>query len=254
MTATIEQRRDGVRGQAIAVAVPVVSLGIVLTAILTVALSVLGLVLGLVVTAVVAAIRVRTFGSSTDRRIIDAFATRPATDVPAAAGFCNLVGGLGASVGVDVSDLRVLDDDGCNLLVVDDGRGSPAIMVTSGLLGAVSRVELEGVVARALVQIRRGDAAAVVSELAMDRAPDVKVIRTLVGGRSVLEDPERDVVLDREAVGITRYPPGLAGALAACRRGTTGVAGVDPTTAPLWLADPTGRWPLDDRIEVLELL
>jgi len=254
VTATIEQRRDGRRGQAVAVAVPVVSLGLVLTAILTVVLSVVGLALGLVLTVAVTVVRVRRFGTSTDRRIIDAFPTRPAADVPVAAGFCNLVGGLGASVGVDVTDLRVLDDEGCNLLVVDDGRGSPAIMVTSGLLGAASRVELEGVVARALVQIRRGDAAAVVSELAMDRAPDVKVIRTLVGGPSILDDPDRDVLLDREAVGITRYPPGLAGALAACRRGTTRVAGADAATAPLWLADPSGQWPLDDRIEVLELL
>jgi len=254
VTATIEQRRYGVRGRSLAVAVPVVSLGLVLTAILTVVLSVVGLVVGAVITVVATVVRVRTFGASTDRRVIGAFVTRSAETDPAAAGFCNLVAGLGASVGVDVTDLRVVDDDGCNLLVVDDGKGGPSIMVTSGLLGALSRVELEGVVARALVQIRQGDAAAVVAELAMDRAPDVKVIRNLVGGPSVLDDPDRDVVLDRDAVGITRYPPGLMGALAACRRGTTRVAGADPATAPLWLADPTGRGSLDDRIEVLELL
>lgn len=254
MTATIEQRREGIRGRSVAVAVPVVALGIVLTAILTVALSVVGLVIGTVVTAAATVVRVRTFGSSNDRRIVDAFASRPASTVPAAAGFCNLVAGLGASVGVDVADLRVVDDEGCNLLVVDDGKGGSVMMVTSGLLGALSRVELEGVVARALMQIRTGDAALVVAELAMDRAPDVKVIRNLFGGPSVLDDPDRDLMLDRDAVGITRYPPGLMGALDACRRGTTRVAGADPATAPLWLADPTGHRALDERIEVLGLL
>lgn len=254
MAATIEQRRDGIRGRSFAVAVPVVALGIVLTAILTVVLSLVGLVIGAVVTAAATIVRIRTFGSANDRRIVDAFATRPAGDVPAAAGFCNLVIGLGASVGVDVADLRVVDDEGCNLLVVDDGKGGSVMMVTSGLLGALSRVELEGVVARALMQIRTGDAAVVVSELAMDRAPDVKVIRNLIGGPSVLDDPDRDLMLDRDAVGITRYPPGLMGALDACRRCTTRVAGADPATAPLWLADPTGHRTLDERIEVLGLL
>lgn len=254
MTTSIEQRRDGARGRSFAVAVPVVALGIVLTAILTVVLSIVGLALGVVVTAAATVVRVRTFGSSTDRRIVDAFTTRPATTVPAAAGFCNLVAGLGASVGVEVGDLRVVDDEGCNLLVVDDGKGASAIMVTSGLLDVLSRVELEGVVARALVQIRQGDAAAVVAELAMDRAPDVKVIRTLIGGPSIVDDPDRDVLLDRDAVGVTRYPPGLLGALDACRRHTTRVAGADPVTAPLWLADPTGVRSLDERIEVLGLL
>lgn len=254
MTATIEQRREGIRGRSLAIAVPVVTLGIVLTAILTVVLSVVGLVIGAAVTVVAAVVRVRTFGSSTDRRIVDAFTTRPAGAVPAAAGFCNLVAGLGASVGVDVADLRVLDDEGCNLLVVDDGAGGSVMMVTTGLLDALSRVELEGVVARALMQIRTGDAAVVVTELAMDRASDVKVVRNLIGGPSVLDDPDRDLMLDRDAVGITRYPPGLMGALDACRRRTTRVAGADPSTAPLWLADPSGHHGLDDRIEVLGLL
>lgn len=254
MTATIEQRRDGMRGRSFAVAVPVVALGVVLTAILTVVLSGVGLLVGAVITAAATVVRVRTFGASIDRRIVDAFSTRPASAVPAAAGFCNLVAGLGASVGVDVTDLRVVDDEGCNLLVVDDGKGGSVMMATSGLLGALSRVELEGVVARALMQIRTGEAAAVVAELAMDRAPDVKVIRNLIGGRSVLDDPDRDLMLDRDAVGITRYPPGLMGALDVCRRATTRVAGADPATSALWLADPTGHRTLDERIEVLGLL
>ena len=254
VTATIEQHSAGTRGRNIAVAVPVVAIGIIVPAIAFVVLSVVGLVLGLVLTAVATIVRVRTFGTATDRRIVDAFTTMPAESVPAAAGFRNLAAGLGASIGVEVDDLRVLDDPGCNLLVVDDGKGHPVVVVTTGMLAALSRVELEGVVARALVQIRQGDAAAVVDELAMDRAPDIKVVRSLIGGPSVLDDPDRDVLLDRAAVAVTRYPPGLLGALEVCRRSGTAVAGADPATTPLWIVDPSGAASLDERIEVLGLL
>lgn len=254
MTATIEHQPSGSRGQAVAVAVPVVCIGLILTAILTVVLSLIGLAIGLVVTLVVTVVRVRTFGVSTDRRVTGAFTTIPAADVPAASGFCNLAEGLSASVGVDVPDLRVLDDPGCNLLVVDSGTGRTSMMVTTGLLDAVTRVELEGAVARALVQIRQGDAAAVLRDLAIDRAPDVKVVRSLVGGRSATDDPDRDVLLDQAAVTVTRYPPGLMGALEACRHRTTAVVGSDPATSALWLADPAGHASLDHRIEALGLL
>lgn len=250
----IEHQPSGSRGRSIAVAVPAICVGLILTAILTVLLSVIGLVVGLVLTAIVVAVRVRTFGASTDRRVLDAFTTMPASDVEDAVGFCNLAEGLSDSVGVDVPALLVLDDPGCNVLVVAGRSGDASVMITSGLLAALTRVELEGVVARSLVQIRRGDAAAVLDELAVDRAPDVKAVRSLVGGRTVTDDPDRDVLLDRAAVAITRYPPGLAGALEACRRRTTAVHGADPATIGLWLADPTGRDPLDHRIEALGLL
>lgn len=237
-----------------AVAVPVVCLGLILTAILTLVLSLIGLVIGLAITVVAVIARLRTFGTSTDRRVIDSFRTTPAVEVASAAGFCNLAEGLSTSIGVDVPDLLVLEEPACNLLVVDNGTDRSSIMVTTGLLAALTRVELEGAVARALVQIRQGDAAAVLDDLAVDRAPDVKVVRSLLGGRSVADEPDRDVLLDRAAVTITRYPPGLMGALDACRRGTTVVAGADPATTALWLADPAGRSSLDHRIEALGLL
>ena len=254
MTATIDISARGTRGRAVAVAVPVVCVGLILTAILTVVLSIIGLVIGLVLTAVVTAVRVRTFGRSFDRRILEPFTTIAAESSPAAAGLCNLAEGLATSVGVDVPDLRVLADPGCNVLVVDGGTDRAVVIVTSGLLEALTRVELEGVVARALVQIRQGDAAAVLADLAIDRAPDVKVLRNIVGGPSVTDDPDRAVLLDRAAVSATRYPPGLEGALDACRRGTTAVAGADASTAALWLADPLGRESLDHRVAALGLL
>lgn len=254
MTATIEQQPGETRGRAIAVAVPVICAGIILTAILTVLLAVVGLVIGVVVTAIAVVVRERRFGRSTGRQILESFTTVAADRIATAAGASNLVDGLASSVGVDPPDLRVLDEDACNALVVDEGQGRTTIVVTSGLLASLSRVELEAVVARSLVQLRQGDAAAVVAEIALDRAPDVKVVRSVVGGRSRLDDPDRDVLLDRAAVSVTRYPPGLAGALDACRRGSTVVKGADPATSALWLADPNGRADLDHRIEALGLL
>lgn len=254
MTATIEQQPDNDRGRSIAVAVPVVCIGIILTAILTVLLSVVGLVLGVVATVVAVVVRVRRFGRSMGHRVLEPFTTVDARELADGSGLCNLAEGLSTSVGVDVPELRVLSDEGCNALVVDDGEGRTTIVVTTGLLAALSRIELEAVVARSLVQLRQGDAAAALAQLAVDRAPDVKVVRSLVGGRSRFDDPDRDVLLDRAAVSITRYPPGLMAALDACRRGSTAVRGADPATAALWLADPLGRVALDHRIEALGLL
>ncbi len=255
MTATIDMPNDA-RGSSfvVAVAVPVVCIGIIVTAALTLFLSLVGLLVGIVLTVVAVVVRVRTFGASTDLHILDAFATVDALEVDAAANLCNLAEGLATSVGVATPELRVLDDAGCNTLVVDNGKGRTALVVTTGLLEALSRVELEGVVARALVQIRQGDAAAAVARIAIDRAPDVKVIGTVFGGGSRFDDPDRDVLLDRAAASATRYPPGLMGALDQCRQRTTAVAGADPATTSLWLADPTGGGSLDHRIEALELL
>lgn len=254
MTATIDHQPGRSRGRTIAVALPIICAGLILTAILTVVLSFVGLVIGLVLTAVAAVVRVRRFGANTGRRVLQGLTTVDARDVADAAGLCNLTDGLSTSVGVESPDLRVLTDEACNALVVDEGQGHGTIVVTSGLLATLSRVELEGVVARSLVQLRQGDASAALDEIAIDRAPDIKVVRNLVGGRTWIDDPDRDVLLDRAAVSVTRYPPGLMGALLACRRGSTAVASADPATAALWLVDPSGRASLDDRIEALGLL
>jgi len=77
-------------------------------------------------------------------------------------------------------------------------------------------------------------------------------------------DPRRDVDADAAGVRLTRYPPGLASALAKLRDAGTVVPAATRATAPLWLAAPLAddaarrrfdlHPPLDERIRVLEAL
>ena len=71
----------------------------------------------------------------------------------------NLVQGLSLAGGVGEPELHVIDDAGRNAAVVANGDRA-AIVTTTGLLGALDRISLEGVVAEALVRIRSGDAEA----------------------------------------------------------------------------------------------
>jgi hypothetical protein len=58
---------------------------------------------------------------------------------------------------------------------------------------------------------------------------------------------------DFAAVAATRYPPGLADALATQRAGSSLVPGVSPLTTPLWVAPPTADHPLGDAVAPLDI-
>ncbi len=139
-------------------------------------------------------------------------------------------------------------------------------MVTSGLLALLERVELEAVLARAVTLIRRGDLPAATTAVqvlsgaaggtALLARPVVGVLRGRLDGGA---GPDDDILLDRGAVGLTRYPPGLIGALEAIASSTAVVDRPLGGTSGLWLVDPRphpgpGRAPLADRIDALEML
>lgn len=249
--------------------VPAVALGLVATAVLVLLLDLLGLLVGVLVTAALAAWAWSRASRDPVPRVLGQLDARPA-DPEAQARLVNLVEGLSLSGGVTPPQLHVVDSDARNLLVLGlDERGSH-LVVTRGLLDALERIELEAVLARALVQIRRGDlptATTAVEVLTtgegaaapMLARPVARLVhaRLAPGGRA-----GDDVVLDREGAGLTRYPPGLIAALRALQHGSTVVPGANPATRSLWLADPfppdrrggSSHTPLADRIEALELL
>ncbi len=195
----------------------------------------------------------------------------------------NLLDGLAAGAGVSLPDLAATDVAGAHALVVGERAGASTLVVTPGLVEGLDRVELESVLARQLGLVRDRSArlhtvAAVTVGLpalaadlaAADRRPEGParlvaaagvVLRPLAGPsrRAVLalQGDEGSFEADRAATSITRYPPGLADALAKLARHP---APPLPVLGPAWTdgpgpgsTDPDDRR-LSDRIEALREL
>ena len=167
----------------------------------------------------------------------------------------NLVEGLCVSAGLPKPDLYVIDDDAPNSFATGRNPGHASVVVTTGLLRNLSRMELEGVVAHELTHIRRNDilvtslgAALVGLPLLPAGALAGRILAALVGrGR------ERDA--DIGGVRLTRYPPGLAAALEKVRAAGPGALAASGATAHLWISSPLdatdGRSQLEERIAAL---
>lgn len=235
-----------------AVVAPVVVAGLVVTVVLLVVLGVLGLVVGVVLTIIAAIVRARTFGRDVESQLLAGLSSRPA-DGEEAAGLVSLAEGLSATAGVPVPDLRIVDAPTANAMAIGTSPESSVVIVTSGLLSTLDRIQLEGVVARVLVAIRQGSVADATWSIELSRS-----VLTRPFAPKTAVDPDRDVLLDRDAAGLTRYPPGLRAALEACASVGTDVSAAPVATAGLWMVDPRGgdavRSELTHRIEALELL
>ncbi len=172
------------------------------------------------------------------RRALSALGGRPA-DPRLHARLFNLVEGLGAAAGVPQPALVVIESPALNAVAVGRDPRHATLAVTTGLLGTLGRVELEAVVAEALVRIKRRDTLA--PTLAVAAGPL---------GRLAVATPAPDTAADLEAVAVTRYPPGLAAALESMAAGGTAVPGSPPALAGLWLANPApaGPGPASDRL------
>ncbi|GAC1601433.1 MAG: hypothetical protein NVS3B21_29060 [Acidimicrobiales bacterium] len=163
--------------------------------------------------------------------------------LPTEARLLNLVEGLAPSAGVARPRCVVLDDPAPNALALGRNARYGCIVVTSGLLSSLSRMELEGVVARALVDIRDGTTA----------APTVAVA---VGGVQLLRHvapPGPAVSTDLAAVGLTRYPPGLSAALRRLSAEAlhTRPATSSPSLDPYWVIPAGDQQAVGVRAEAL---
>jgi len=183
------------------------------------------------------------------RRAVAALGGEPA-DPKLHARFYNLVEGLALVAGVRVPQLRVLDSDGLNLGVAAGRSGRSTVVATRGLLAELDRVELEAVVAEAVMLLRREEAVGA-----------TLLAGTFGLGSMVVLDQEHDSRADLEAVRLTRYPPALASALEKLMTKGTSVPSCPAYAAVLWLADPRRpesppwpRLPLEARIEALRQL
>lgn len=141
----------------------------------------------------------------------------------------NLVEGLATANRLPVPGLWVIERGGPNAVVA--WAHGPQMAVTRSLLDAYTRTELEAVVAHCLVRLGSGEAR---------RA----AYRCALGLRG---EPGSVKAVDGNAVAITRYPPGLIGAISKAEPAggafsalwLTGGAATHPPVAErsAWLAD-----------------
>lgn len=219
--------------------------GLLAVPVLVLALVLLPLWLAPVV-AVVVAVAITVWRSrGIDERVAAALGARPVepADLPRLAG---VVESTSMAVGVAVPRLHVIDDPARNAVVWGSGTGPAAsVALTTGLLDAAERIELEGVVAHLLADVRDG----------MVEAPTVTTALfgpvaggTLAGLVAWLaragEDERRVVVADLAAARATQYPPGAVAALERVAAGATGVARSPRPMQSLWFAAPSE--PVDD--------
>jgi heat shock protein HtpX len=162
----------------------------------------------------------------------------------------NLVEGLSITAGIPQPRIVIVESAGLNVLAAGTSGSKAVVAVTSGLLGELELVELEAVIAEAVVQIRRGDTV----------LPTMSVATFGLAGKTALSE-ERDAIADQSAVTLTRYPPALASALEKVEAKGWEVPGQPSYMAVLWMADPrpgvlhdAGRLPLGERIEALREL
>ena len=167
------------------------------------------------------------------------------TDPVAHARLHNLVEGLCAGVGLPRPRLLVLDDEAPNSLSLGREPASASLVVTSGLLERLSRIELEGVVAHELGHVKAHDIAPATAAVLVGLVVPGLVPR-LVG-------PEREAAADVAGASFTRYPPGLTSALEKLRDDPA-VVRTSRALAHLWLEPPAPAGSLDERIAMLQEL
>ncbi len=150
----------------------------------------------------------------------------------------NLVEGLCLRSGVEMPRVALVDDRRPNALVLGGDVDQRSLVFTSGALEVFDRIELEAVVAWLVARLRSGEAqtslrfAGMISALPIppgvaERMRERLGMFDLIGAH------------DEAACALTRYPPGLAGALERARDAADGYAG---GVTPSWTFDEAQLW------------
>ncbi len=202
------------------------------------------------------------FGSATERVVGTLGVPVSDEDVP---GFANALEGVAILTGVAPPELRVIESEAANAMVVAD-RDSATVVVTSGLLAAGRVVEQEVIAAELLCRVRDGSAhlGTLVAGLPSPLRSIAGLSTSAVAG---IFGEQRATRTDLDAVAVTRYPPGLIAAFERMAELGTLVPGAPVRTAHLWIApavelnagadaalERTANQPLDYRISVLREL
>jgi heat shock protein HtpX len=211
----------------------------------------------------------------------------------------NLVEGLAIAGGMPKPAIYVIEEPAPNAFATGRDPEHSSVAVTSGLLEITNRVELEGVLAHELSHIKNRDmlvgtlAATLVGVIALlsgwmrhvlfwgggrrrgGGAPFILIIGLIGAILAPLAaqlirfaiSRRREYLADADGALLTRYPPGLAGALRKISQSQNQMRVANNATAHLWLNQPsrasgeghTGierlfstHPPIQDRIRILE--
>ena len=155
----------------------------------------------------------------------------------------NLVDGLCVAAGLPKPALYLIEDDAPNAFATGRSPEHAAVVVTTGLLEKLNRMELEGVLAHELAHIRNHDIlvtsiavtmVGVVARLSITAPLSAKLMQFAVSRR-------REALADFTGVRMTRYPPGLISALEKLKNDRTVVHSGSRATAHLWIESPLDR-------------
>jgi heat shock protein HtpX len=214
----------------------------------------------------------------------------------------NTIEGLAIAAGLPVPKAYVIDDPAVNAFATGRNPDNAAIAVTTGLVQLMSRQELEGVIAHELSHVKNYDT--LVQTLAAVLAGTVTLVsewmlrsfwwgggrrRSNEGGQfgaimmvvaivlallaplaavliQMAISRKREYLADASAALLTRYPPGLAGALRKISGDQHQLRSANKATESLYIANPLKHRgsgmnalfnthpPIEDRIARLEAM
>ena len=171
----------------------------------------------------------------------------------------NVLDGLCDSHGFRKPVVAIVEDPARNACGFGRRSHHGTLALTSGLLESLDRLQLEGVLARELTALSAKSRPAATTAVSLRRFLPRRMGDAVV---QRVQGEERAVRDDFEAVRYTRYPPGLAAALATISAGSPAVAGVNRAARHVWIVDPAESsddraadpWPVTLRVDVLREL
>ena len=190
------------------------------------------------------------------RRMVGAREADPDHDVR----LFNQVEALCLAHGVVEPELYVSPDPAPSAMAFGWRLDKPSIVVTEGLLSDLQIIELEAVIAHLLSRIRRGDTRSETVVAVFVALPLAPFGSSATRASARFLAPQAEIAADVDGVRMTRYPPGLIGALATMESTEPPLESPARAIRHMWIHEKlparVGEWPasLQDRISILREL